>query len=285
MTETQTTAPPGPLAADELRAPERLVARRQLPVGRPDLPARQPAPARAAAHRARQAAPAGPLGHDARAELRLRPPQPRHPRQRPRRHLRHRARARRSRPRGQHLPRGHLRRGLPEHDARRGGPAPAVPAVLLPRRHPEPRRARDAGLDPRGRRARLRAGPRLRSGLRQPRPARLLRRGRRRGRDRSAGGQLALQQVRRPGARRRGAADPAPQRLQDRQPDRAGAHPARRAARAARRLRPRALLRRGRRPGDHAPAHGRDARPGGQRHRAPSRRARAKAPPSGRAGR
>ena len=45
----------------------RLVARRQLPVGRPDLPARQPAAARAAAPRARQAAAARPLGHDARA--------------------------------------------------------------------------------------------------------------------------------------------------------------------------------------------------------------------------
>ena len=42
---------------------------------------------------------------------------------------------------------------------------------------------------------------------------------RRRGGDRPAGGELALQQVPRPGARRRGAADPAPQRLQDRQPD------------------------------------------------------------------
>ena len=37
------------------------------------------------------------------------------------------------------------------------GHAAAVPPVLVPRRHPEPRRARDAGLDPRGRRARLRA--------------------------------------------------------------------------------------------------------------------------------
>ena len=33
--------------------------------------------------------------------------------------------------------------------------AAAVQAVLLSRRHPEPRRAGDAGLDPRGRRARL----------------------------------------------------------------------------------------------------------------------------------
>ena len=46
--------------------------------------------------------------------------------------------------------------------------APAVPAVLLPGRHPQPRRARDAGLDPRGRRARLRARARLRRGVRQP---------------------------------------------------------------------------------------------------------------------
>ena len=85
------------------------------------------------------------------------------------------------------------------------------------------------GLDPRGRRARLRARPRLRRGVRQPGPGRLLRGRRRRGRDRPAGRQLALQQVPRPGRRRRGAADPAPQRLQDRQPDRARAHPRRRA--------------------------------------------------------
>ena len=55
---------------------------------------------------------------------------------------------------------------------RRGGHAPAVPPVLVPRRHPEPRRARDARLDPRGRRARLLARARLRRRVRQPRPAR-----------------------------------------------------------------------------------------------------------------
>ena len=55
------------------------------------------------------------------------------------------------------------------------------------------------GLDPRGRRARLRAGARLRRGVRQPRPARGLRGRRRRGRDRAAGRQLALQQVPQPG--------------------------------------------------------------------------------------
>ena len=48
--------------------------------------------------------------------------------------------------------------------------------------------------------------------------ARRLRRRRRRGGDRPARHQLALQQVPQPGARRRRAADPAPQRLQDRGP-------------------------------------------------------------------
>ena len=50
--------------------------------------------------------------------------------------------------------------------------AAAVHAVLLPRRHPQPRRPGDARVDPRGRRARLLAVPRLRRGLRQPRPRR-----------------------------------------------------------------------------------------------------------------
>ncbi len=45
-----------------------MVARRELPQRRPDLPAGEPAPARAAAAGARQAAPARPLGHDAGAE-------------------------------------------------------------------------------------------------------------------------------------------------------------------------------------------------------------------------
>ena len=79
------------------------------------------------------------------------------PRARPERHLRRRPRPRRSGARRERLPRGHLQRGLPAHRPRRGGPAQAVPPVLLPRRHPQPRRARDARLDPRGRRARLRA--------------------------------------------------------------------------------------------------------------------------------
>ena len=113
----------------------------------------------------------------------------------------------------------------------------------------------------------------------------VLRRRRRRGRDRPAGGQLALQQVPRSRARRRRAADPAPQRLQDRQPDRAGAHPAGRAARAARRLRPRALLRRGRRPRGMHQLMAETLDQVVERHRRhPGARAR-RATPSGRAGR
>jgi xylulose-5-phosphate/fructose-6-phosphate phosphoketolase len=86
------------------------------------------------------------------------------------------------------LPRGHLHRGYPTGHAGRAGHAAAVPAVLRPRRHPQPRLGDDPRLDPRGRRARLRADPRLRRGVRQPRPARRRGRRRRRGRDRPAGG-------------------------------------------------------------------------------------------------
>ena len=57
----------------------RLLARRELPVGRADLPARQPAAARAADARARQAAAARPLGHDAGPEPALRAHEPRDP--------------------------------------------------------------------------------------------------------------------------------------------------------------------------------------------------------------
>ena len=90
------------------------------------------------------------------------------------------------------------------------------------RRHPQPRVGDHARVDPRGRRARLRAGARVRRGDGQPRPARAGRGRRRRGRDRPAGGVLEGHLVPQPGPRRRGAADPAPQRRQDRRADRAG---------------------------------------------------------------
>ncbi len=154
----------------------------------------------------------------------------------------------------------------PEHVAGRGGDEAALHPVLVPRRHSEPRRAGDAGLDPRGRRTRLCDVARPRRGLRQPGPDRRLRGRRRRGRDRPDGDELALQQVPQSGRRRRRAADPAPQRLQDRQPDRARAHPARRTRSAVPRLRLRPPFRRGRRSADDARAHGRDARKGRGRH-------------------
>ena len=53
---------------------------------------------------------------------------------------------------------------------------------------------------------------------------------RRRGGDRAARDELALEQVPEPRRRRRRPADPAPERLQDRQPDRAGPHSRARAA-------------------------------------------------------
>ncbi len=112
---------------------------------------------------------------------------------------------------------------------------------------PQPRRTGDARVDPRGRRARLLPVARVRRRLRQPGPRGGRGRRRRRGRDRSAGDELALEQVRRPAPRRRGAADPAPQRLQDRQPDGARAH---RRGRAARRCCAATATRRTSWPGD-----------------------------------
>src|ERR1700733_12728308 len=78
------------------------------------------------------------------------------------------------------------------------------------------------GIDPRGRRARALAQPRVRGRVRQSRPDRRLRHRRRRGGDRPPGHLLAVHPVPQPGQRRRGAAHPAPQRLQDQQPHRAG---------------------------------------------------------------
>ena len=116
---------------------------------------------------------------------------------------------------------------------------------------------------------------------------RRLRRRRRRGRDRTAGDRLALEQVPEPGERRRRAADPAPERLQDRQPHGAGADGRRRARAAlskATATHPYFVE------GDEPePMHRRmaaGARPGGRRDpRRSSGRPRGRAHASGRAGR
>ena len=78
--------------------------------------------------------------------------------------------------------------------------------------------AETPGLDQRGRRARLLALPCLWGGVRQPRPHRLLRHRRRRGRNRGSRRLLAFEQVPEPRQRRRRAADPPSERIQDRQP-------------------------------------------------------------------
>ena len=116
----------------------------------------------------------------------------------------------------------------------------------FPGGYSEPRRAGDARLDPRGRRARLFAFARLRRRLRQSGSDRRRRRRRRRSRDWAARDELAFEQVPQSGARRRGAADPPSERLQDRQPDRAGAHQSRGTGIAPSRLRLCAPFRRGR---------------------------------------
>ncbi|MEI2703778.1 MAG: hypothetical protein V9E89_00615 [Ilumatobacteraceae bacterium] len=100
-----------------------------------------------------------------------------------------------------------------------------------------------------------------------PGPGRRLRGGRRGGRDRSTGGQLAFQQVPRPAPRWRSAADPAPQRLQDRQPHGAGADPRVRAAGPIPGLRLRTARGGRRRPGGGPPPDGRGARPLPRPHR------------------
>ena len=168
----------------------------------------------------------------------------------------------------------------PAIERSRNGIAAAVPPVLLALRHSQPRLAGNARLDPRRRRARLFAGPRLWRGLRQSRPDRRLHRRRRRGGNRRAGHELAFQQVPQSGARRRGAADPASQRLQDRQSDGAGAHQPPGADRPVARLWLRAAFRRGRRSGAGASKSCRHARydPGARSATSRARRARAEQP-------
>ena len=184
----------------ELRADRRVLAGGELPVGRPDLPAGQPAAARAAAGRARQAAAARALGHHPGAEPVVRAPEPGHQGTRPQHALHHRPRPRRPRPGRQRLPRRHLQRGLFRRSA---GTRTACAALFrqfsFPGGIPSHVAPETPGLDPRGRRARLRPRARLRRRVRQPRPARPVRHRRRRGRDRTAGRELALQQVPQPG--------------------------------------------------------------------------------------
>ena len=131
-----------PLAGRRAALMRRLLAGLQLPGGRHDLPAGQPAAAGAAADGARQAPPARPLGRQPRAVVRLGAPQPADRARRPRRDVRRRARPRRARRARPRLPRGHLLRGLSGQERGPGGPRQVLQAVLLPRPHRQPRHAR-----------------------------------------------------------------------------------------------------------------------------------------------
>ena len=172
----------------------RLLARRELPVGRPDLPARQPAAARAAARRSTSSRGCSATwgttpglnllyAHLNRAIVRARP----------RRDLHHRARATAG-PGWSRTPtsRAPTARSTRTSRATRTGLRALFRQFSFPGGIPSHVAPGDARVDPRGRRARLRPVPRVRRGLRQPRPAGRLRRRRRRGGDGAAGGELAL---------------------------------------------------------------------------------------------
>ena len=238
----------------------RLLACLQLSRGRHDLPAREPAAARAAREGARQAAPARALGREPGLELHVRPPEPTDQQVRPRRDLPRRPRPRRAGRARAGLSRGHLLGDLPGQGRGRGRDARVLQRLLVPGRDRQPLHARDARLDPRGRGARLQRVARLRRGVRQSGSARDRRGRRRRSGDGPARDLVALEQVPEPDPRRRRAAGAAPERLQDQQSDAARAHLARGAPEALRGLRLDAAFRRRRRPRAHAPADGRDAR-------------------------
>src|SRR6185369_10172727 len=135
--------------------PRRSLAGRQLPVGRADLSDGQPAAPRAAGAHRRQAAPARPLGNDARAEHPLHTSVADHRRPQARDHLRDRPRPWWPRPGGQLLARRHLQRDLSADRPGRDRHGSAVQTVLLPRRHPIARRARNARIDSWGWRTRI----------------------------------------------------------------------------------------------------------------------------------
>ncbi|SPB29960.1 hypothetical protein MAJHIDBO_00251 [Propionibacterium freudenreichii subsp. shermanii] len=224
------------------------MARVQLSGRRPDLLAGKPAAEASTDPRGHQATAAGPLGHQRWPGLHLCPPQPTDPPHGSGHDLHRRPRARRTGTRCGRLPGGHLHRDLSAGHPRRGGHAAAVPAVLHAGRDPLPRLGHHPGVDPRGRRTRLRPVTRLRCRLRQPRPHRGHRRGRRGGRDGPGGGRLEGHQLPQPGHRRGRAADPPPQWRQDLRTHRAGPQGAGGAAGALRGPRLRGGVGRGQRP-------------------------------------
>ncbi len=129
-----------------------------------------------------------------------------HPRARSQHDLHHRSRTRRAGHVANTYLEGSYTEMYPAHRAECGRHQASVPPVQLALRHSQPRRAGNAGLDSRGRRAGLFAGACLRRGLRQPRSHRHLRRRRWRSGDRPARHKLALEQIPQSRDRRRSAA-------------------------------------------------------------------------------
>ena len=151
--------------------------------------------------RARQAAAAGPLGHHPGPQLRLRAHEPGDPQLGPQRDLRDRARA----TAGPALVANAYLEGTysevyPQHHAAtRRACAALFRQFSFPGGIPSHVAPETPGSIHEGGELGYVARARLRRGVRQPRPLVCVRRRRRRGRDRAAGDQLALEQVPQPG--------------------------------------------------------------------------------------
>ena len=216
------------LSADELALIDAYWRAANYLSRRPDLPAGQPAAARAAAARARQAAAARPLGHDARAEPHLRAPEPGHQGPRPRHDLRLRPGPRRAR-RSSRTPTSKAPTASSTRRSARTRTACASCSASSP--SPAASRATSAPETP----GSIHEGGELGYSLAHAYGAAfdnpdlvvacVV------GDGEAETGPLATSwhsnKFLEPGARRRRAADPAPERLQDRQPDGARPDPAR----------------------------------------------------------
>ena len=204
----------------------RVLARRELPLGRPDLPARQPAAARAADARAREGAAARALRHDARAEPDLRAHEPRDPRARPVRDLHRRAGPRRAGARRERVPRGHLLRDLlAGRAATRQGCGGSSGSSRSPAGSRATSRPRRPARSTRAASSATRSTHAYGAAFDNPDLLVCCVVGDGEAETGPLAGELALEQVPEREDRRRGAADPAPERLQDREPDRARPHP------------------------------------------------------------
>ena len=213
-----------PLSSRPVAENGRLLAGRQLPLGRADLSYDNPLLKEPLQRRAHQAAAVGPLGHHAGPEFHLRAPQPRHQAVRPECDLHRRPRHGGPGIVANTYLEGTYSEVYPHISQDEAGMKRLFTQFSFPGGIPSHAAPETPGSIHEGRRTGLRPLARLRRGVRQPRPAGRLRGGRRRGGNRAAGHELALEQVPQPGPRRRRAADPAPERLQDRRPDRAGPH-------------------------------------------------------------